>query len=871
MKILRYCDQIIVAVLIFLIFALPIFFDVRLNSTFDLGKVGMMLFFGLIIMSLWLIRIIYTNKFEFPSTPLNLPVLAYIVITIIATIFSINPYMSLMGGYKRYEGLIETCTYIFIFFAIIRFINTERRLHLVINVIVFTAVITSLYGFMQYFGHDPYLWSMSSRSRVFSTFGNPVFFSAFLITTLPLSLALYLGYQRTEDGKQKTENRGQGADSRKKEIGNRQRIKRERLAKDIGYGICCLLIYSIFWHTKTRACFISLIVILPLFILFLGKERVYANKWKLSIIIAIFVIIGVFYGTSQRYSVFSRFTSQIKLFDKKDKTFDALKSTARETVDINEPDRKSDITKVISGSFLNRFYQYKTGLKIFNHYPVLGIGPDTLGIVYQRYLAKVSKNKKQNKWWSIQNRIHNDVLDNLVAKGVLGLIVYSWLILAYFWLVWKFLKAESLSTTNSGAVNSRLKAQSSKLTIKSSNYNCQSLTDKRLLVVSFGSGIIGYLVQNEFSFGNTPIVALFWTILGLTIVVICNPAPALPPVKKRKLLAGRDPQYRLRNVFLTMLVLSLTIFLAIVIRGWYKADIHMKKGVDLCNAGDLENGQEYFERAILRNPFEIRYQDFMIDALFKLGSKTKQKVWLERGINVAYNELKFIPQHYIAFLALGTAYDQLAKDFGEETTDIAIKYYKKSLESNPFQPELSGLLANLYIGKGMPDDASAILEKSIKTNFYKRKLKIEHVDQLARIYLPQNKLVKLQKLYNEVPRRFKSDASFCETKGLFYLKTKQYKDAIFEFQKALEINQTNAELYNNLGIAYVKIRLYDEAILEIKKALAIEPDNIGFLQSIAEIYYKQKRFIKAEDTLNYILKIDKENEKAMKLLAQLKH
>ncbi|MGR3317133.1 MAG: tetratricopeptide repeat protein, partial [Candidatus Anammoxibacter sp.] len=250
--------------------------------------------------------------------------------------------------------------------------------------------------------------------------------------------------------------------------------------------------------------------------------------------------------------------------------------------------------------------------------------------------------------------------------------------------------------------------------------------------------------------------------------------------------------------------------------------------------------------------------------------KTKQKVWLERGINVAYNELKFIPQHYIAFLALGTAYDQLAKDFGEETTDIAIKYYKKSLESNPFQPELSGLLANLYIGKGMPDDASAILEKSIKTNFYKRKLKIKHIDQLARIYLKQERLDKLQKIYDETPRRFKPDASFCESKGLFYLKIEQYEDAISEFQKALEINPANAELYNNLSIAYVQIRLYDEAILEIEKALTIEPDNIGFLQSIAEIYYIQERFTKAEDTLNYILKIDEGNEEARKLLAQLK-
>ncbi|MGR3219733.1 MAG: O-antigen ligase family protein, partial [Candidatus Anammoxibacter sp.] len=586
MKILRYCDRIIVAVLIFLVFALPIFFDVRLYSSFDLAKVGIMLFSCLIIIALWLIMIIHANKFEFPHTHLNLPVLAYIITTIIATIFSINPYMSLVGGYKRYEGLIETCAYIFIFFAIIRFINTARRLNLVINVIVFTAVITSLYGFMQYFGHDPYRWSTPNRSRVFSTFGNPVFFSAFLITTLPLSLALYLGYWKTGSSwqfavgrKEPAENRGKKKKYQKSVTKGQKQVTGNRLIKDIGYGICCLLIYSIFWHTKTRACFISLVVLLPLFLIFLGKERIYANKWKLLIIFLLFVVIGASYGVGQRYSVFNRFASQINLFDKKNQTFDAIKSTAGKTADINEQDRKPGITKVISGSFLTRFYQYKTGLKIFNHYPVLGIGPDALGIVYQRYLAKVSKNEKQNKRWSIQNRIHNDILDNLVAKGMLGLIAYSWLILAYFWLVWKFLKRVAgceLSIASCALQSTKYKKhtnygeplyhQSSIAhgqTSLSMPSNRQSAIDKRLLVVSFGSGIIGYLVQNEFSFGNTPIVALFWTILGLTMVVIRNPVHALPPVRKRKLLAGCSPQYRLRNVFMTILVISLTIFPAI--------------------------------------------------------------------------------------------------------------------------------------------------------------------------------------------------------------------------------------------------------------------------------------------------------------------
>ncbi|MGR3318018.1 MAG: hypothetical protein ACUZ8O_06010, partial [Candidatus Anammoxibacter sp.] len=315
MKISRYCDQIILVTLVVLIIAVPIFFDIRLYSVFDLSKVVAMFFPALLIVTVWLIKIIFNEQFEFPYTPLNLPILAFVTFAIIATIFSINPYMSLMGTYKRFEGLIEICTYVFLFFAFVTFVNNARKLKIVINAIVGTAVITSVYGFMQYFGKDPFSWSSANPERIFSTFGNPVFYAAFLITTLPLSLALYLGYEKAED-------RGQNA------VGSWQ------LIKDIIYGICTLIIYTIFWHTKTRADFIGLVVLLPLFVVFLGRKRIYENRWKLSIMLVLFIIIGTFYSLRTGSSVFSYFAKEITIIE--DKTDIEVKDEVIENSYANE-------------------------------------------------------------------------------------------------------------------------------------------------------------------------------------------------------------------------------------------------------------------------------------------------------------------------------------------------------------------------------------------------------------------------------------------------------------------------------------------------------------------------------------------------------
>ena len=60
--------------------------------------------------------------------------------------------------------------------------------------------------------------------------------------------------------------------------------------------------------------------------------------------------------------------------------------------------------------------------------------------------------------------------------------------------------------------------------------------------------------------------------------------------------------------------------------------------------------------------------------------------------------------------------------------------------------------------------------------------------------------------------------------GRLYLKNKQYKKAVEEYEKAIALNLQGIEAYNGIGIAYAMLKRYSDAIEAQQKALALQPD-----------------------------------------------
>jgi len=101
-KVPIYCDKIIISLLFATVLIIPLFFDIRLYSVFDLSKVTALYLLTIAILVAWTILLAFKHDFKFSGTPLDIPILAFILVFIISSILSINPVMSLFGTYKRF-------------------------------------------------------------------------------------------------------------------------------------------------------------------------------------------------------------------------------------------------------------------------------------------------------------------------------------------------------------------------------------------------------------------------------------------------------------------------------------------------------------------------------------------------------------------------------------------------------------------------------------------------------------------------------------------------------------------------------------------------------------------------------------------------
>src|SRR3989304_3724844 len=394
-KITFYCDKLIIGLLLASVIIIPLFFDIRLYSVFDLSKVMALYLLTIAILVVWSIALVFKHGFKFSHTAIDIPILAYIFIFIISSIISINPIMSLFGTYKRFEA-----------------------------------------------------------RRVFSTFGNPVFFSAYLVMTLPLAVVLFFINS-----------------SRQKEV-----FIGKRYILWI-FFILSAIIYTTFWLTNTRACFVALLGGLIPFLIVIFKNQT-VERYKFIALAVSFTLIGIFLNLKHENSIVKRFTEH---FEDDIKTSDTTSVSnlnkgwldgllISEQTQFHQRPWIANKLPVLESSFF-RIFQYLAAIEIIKDYPALGIGPDTIGIVYQKNLAKVFSSIESDKGFQFprQDRIHNDILDTAVTRGIFGLGTYILLLTAFGVFV-------------------------------SKNYKRLSNQNK-ILILGLLSGIISYLTQNEFSFG----------------------------------------------------------------------------------------------------------------------------------------------------------------------------------------------------------------------------------------------------------------------------------------------------------------------------------------------------------------------------------
>ncbi|MDR4505200.1 MAG: O-antigen ligase family protein [Candidatus Scalindua sp.] len=694
-----FYNQTIVAILFVIVIAVPLFYDVRLYSVFDLSKITILSILIFAIVAVWSLKtltICWKGKNDAGSVrghvmggrgersgfsgyhsssspftmPLYLPVSAFVFVSAIATFFSISPFMSLFGTYKRYDGLVSTLVYVILFYTVVHFIE-RKRVPVFLDVIISTACVAAVYGIFQHFGLDLYQWStdFGFGIRVSSTFGHPAFFSAFLIMVIPLVLVKIFS-------------------------------RRIWYQSALYMAILALLLFA-FYYTKTRAAFLGLLISSIFFFSLIGKKTLFTHKIRTAVTLSILIGISVSSNISDKTSVFGRFTQDIHSVESRDP------DPAR--TEIGYTDR-------LGGTMAMRVFQYLTGIEIIKDYPLLGIGPDTLGMLYPQYLSKVYKKRNKQGNFENQNRIHNDILDMAVSRGFLGLGVYVWFIVAYAGMIWKGYR--------------------------------ETDGKNKILITGLSSGCLAYFIQNQFSFGHVPIITMIWFLVGLSVIACTTGNPLSNEVieetktdiqlkqnngfwvRRRGALLRPD---RLAKTILCGCVMAFMVLLVIGTLTRYKADIYFSRAQKLLHRNSTIEAIENYEMAARHNPFEINYLNVRNEIYLQMAAITlNQKreyvkrglpesftheqatLWLNNTILGAGEVQKLYPEDYRSAFILGQAYHTLGLISGRDFTREAIASYQKAADLYPFKYEIHNKLAQIYNETGRCEKAVYELNEAIR-------------------------------------------------------------------------------------------------------------------------------------------------------------
>ncbi len=814
-KTIPFCDQIIIAILLVIIIAVPLYFDVHIHSVFDLSKITILYILTFAILAIWSIRTIIQssysqrlNSFNLSSLskaqPLSLPIVAFLFVSGLSTIFSINPYLSLVGTYKRYGGFISTIVYVSLFFVIVNFID-KRRLSSLLNVIIITASAASIYGILQYFGLDLYHWSTSFGYgiRVSSTFGHPAFFAAFLIMVIPLVLTKIFSCKETPKAY-------------------------------LYIGILALLLIASY-YTRTRASFLGLIASNIFFFSLIGKKNLLADKTKMIVTITIIIGISIFFNVNDKTSVVGRLIYDVNpshLSGEKAENLQSKHLAEQDLIAQHAPfegstqyprisdKRDSDwhigLARQIEGTTLTRFLQYLTSLRIISDYPILGIGPDTLGMIYPQYVAKLHREMNEHRGFENQNRIHSDLINITVSTGLLGLGVYAWFAFAYARMVWGRCKKANGSD--------------------------------KILIIGLCTGCLAYFVQNLFSFGHIPIITLFWFLVAMSVIA-CSPSGEAQNSATHKtnltgwvcnLTPGKLAKYIFCGITICLMVLLITLSLYrykadIYFEhgrrslGQYKVDVPTQSGQKPSTIIPINEAIQSLETAVKLNPLALNYRNVLSGIYLKMAaigiskdpesimeglpdifSHEQTTMWFENAIDGAEIVQKLYPRDYHSAFTLGQAYHLLDKMSDEDMSKNAIKYYKRTAMLHPFKLEFRNKLARLYAEKGRYEDAIHELKeaKSIAPSNQAPYLNLakvfmndgERYEEAEAILLefikrnPDSRISDIYKLLNYI-----------------YLKTAKWEKVLIQSERIIQLEQEDLEAYKYAIMANSRLKRFEDA------------------------------------------------------------
>jgi len=158
------------------LFANKYVYNFRVNQ-----ETGLKLFI-IILIAVWLVKIINSEKYFLQKTKLDLPLILFSILLVLSLFMSKTKMVSL-------RDFIIFFSYILIFFLVTNNLNTKTDFNSFIHLFFIISSLISIYTMIQYYGIDPYLSDLHSLT---STIGQKNWISNYLAMIFPIVFSYFL-------------------------------------------------------------------------------------------------------------------------------------------------------------------------------------------------------------------------------------------------------------------------------------------------------------------------------------------------------------------------------------------------------------------------------------------------------------------------------------------------------------------------------------------------------------------------------------------------------------------------------------------------------------------------------------------------------
>ena len=506
-----------------------------------------------------------------------------------------------------------------------------------------------IYGILQYQGIDFSFWRGNvARQAVAGLFGNVNYFAEYLIAILPLAVSLFLVTS----------------------------VKLKKILLLVGI----LAMGGSLMLTFTRGSYlgfgVSLIFMFLLFIICRGKAFIKENKKIFILILTAIILISFLFIIPNPLDKPGTYISKIK---------------ARTSI--------ASIGKVFS--FGRRMAIWKFTIMMIKDHPLRGSGIGTFKYNSLRYQAEFfSQGDNRSLYpYGIANNTHNEYLQLWAELGIVGLGIFLWIVIGYFYYGFKFLKKTK------------------------DNY-------KQGIIIGLMGAVMAVLVDGVFGFPlHLPAtIFIFWLFLGLTLTVFQIGEEKRAKESENIKNDSRGKKYLFQfKPFLYIGIIILSIFLCVTLSRVFIARVYWYYGEKEVEKGNLDKVMNIYQESLKYDPY-LGSMYYGIGAI--LMNYKKDFTMAEEYFKKAqkYTDYPELPQN-LAFIYLRKG--ELNKAVVKLEQAISYQKNKKSML------HLYCILGNTYINLRDYKKAEIAFNKALEIDINSVKAHFG----LAGVYLKQGKKI----------------------------------------------------------------------------------------------------------------------------------